>query len=404
MEIKEKILEELMEGYKDPEDMLGPDGILAQLKKKLIERALKGEMTHHLGYEKSSPEGNLSGNSRNGKFTKKIKDDNSEFSIDVPRDREGTYEPKMVPKGVRRFNGFDEKVISMYSRGMTTREIQGHLKELYTVDVSPSLISTVTNEVMEEVKEWQNRPLDPMYPIVFLDAIRVKIRDGGAVYNKAVYLAIAVNTDGLKEVLGIWVAKNEGAKFWLQIITDIKNRGVQDILIACVDGLKGFPDAIESVFPNTEIQLCIVHMLRNSLKYVSYKDKKVISKDLKEIYKADTLELAETGLENVKKNWDTKYPMISKSWEKNWVNVIPFFQYTKEIRRVIYTTNAIESLNMSLRKVIKNRASFPNDDAAVKLLYLALRNIKKKWTMPIRDWGPAYNQLTIKFEGRMENN
>jgi len=256
---------------------------------------------------------------------------------------------------------------------------------------------------MEEVKEWQNRPLDPMYPIIFLDAIRVKIRDSGVICNKAVYLAIAVNTDGLKEVLGIWVAKNEGAKFWLQVVTDIKNRGVEDVLIACVDGLKGFPDAIESVFPNTEVQLCIVHMLRNSLKYVSYKDKKELSKDLKKIYQADTLELAETGLEHVKKKWDSKYPMISKSWESHWENVIPFFQYTKEIRKVIYTTNAIESLNMTLRKVIKNRASFPNDDSAVKLLYLALRNIKKKWTMPIRDWGPAYNQLTIKFEGRMSN-
>jgi putative transposase len=401
MDIKEELLDELMKNYQKPEDMLGENGILAQLKKRLINKVLTGEMNHHLGYEKNSPKGNLSGNSRNGKYKKTIKDDNSEFEINVPRDREGTFEPQMIPKGVRRFNGFDENVLSMYSRGMTTREIQGHLKELYTVDVSADLISTVTNEVMEEVKEWQSRPLDSMYPIVYLDAIRVKIRDAGTVYNKAVYLAIGVNTDGLKEVLGIWVTKNEGAKFWLHVITDIKNRGVKDILIACVDGLKGFPEAIESVFPNTEVQLCIVHMIRNSLKFVSYKDKRVLANDLKTIYKASTKELAKSNLDSFKEKWDAKFPMISKSWDENWDRLSPFFDYTEDIRRVIYTTNAIESLNYSLRKVTKSRSSFPNDSAAIKLLYLALKNISKKWTMPIKDWGSAINQLSIKFEGRI---
>ncbi len=326
------------------------------------------------------------------------------MTVEIPRDRNGTFAPKIIKKGQRRFDGFDEKIISMYARGMTTRDIQGHLEEIYGTDVSPELISTVTNEVSKEVQIWQNRPLDEIYPFVFLDALRVKIRSQGTVINKAVYLAIGVNMEGMKEVLGFWVAETEGAKFWLQVVTDIKNRGVNDILIACVDGLKGFPEAIESVFPDTSVQLCIVHAVRNSIKFVPFKDRKKLAADLKEIYKAATVESAETALTNFEKCWDKKYPMIAKSWRTNWERLMVFMEFAPAIRKVIYTTNAIESLNMTLRKTIKNRASFPNDESALKLLYLALNVVRKKWTMPIRDWGAAINQLAIKFEGRVRFN
>jgi putative transposase len=402
MAIEQELLDKLLKDYKKPDDLLGEEGILKQLTKALVERAMDGELTHHLGYEKNSIAGNNSGNSRNGKYPKTVKGKNGELTIQVPRDRNGNYEPNIIKKGQRRFDGFDDKIISMYSRGLTTREIQGHLEDIYGVDVSPDLISTVTNEVIQEVKDWQNRPLDPVYPIVYLDALVVKVREQNVIINKAVYLAIGVNMDGLKEVLGMWMAKTEGAKFWLQIITEIKNRGVQDILIACVDGLKGFPEAIESLFSKTQIQLCIVHMVRNSLKYVPYKDRKPLAQDLKEIYRAPTSDQAESNLEKFEKKWNGKYPMISKSWRANWDRLIPFFAFPEDIRKVIYTTNAIESLNMSLRKIIKNRGSFPNDDAALKLLYLALRNIKKKWTMPIKDWGAALNQLSIIFDNRIK--
>ena len=404
MAIKKEILEELMKDYKNPDDMFGPDGILHQLKRALVEKALEGEVEHHLGYEKNSVDGNNSGNSRNGKYPKTVKDKNGEMTVEIPRDRNGTFAPKIIKKGQRRFDGFDEKIISMYARGMTTRDIQGHLEEIYGTDVSPELISTVTNEVSKEVQIWQNRPLDEIYPFVFLDALRVKIRSQGTVINKAVYLAIGVNMEGMKEVLGFWVAETEGAKFWLQVVTDIKNRGVNDILIACVDGLKGFPEAIESVFPDTSVQLCIVHAVRNSIKFVPFKDRKKLAADLKEIYKAATVESAETALTNFEKCWDKKYPMIAKSWRTNWERLMVFMEFAPAIRKVIYTTNAIESLNMTLRKTIKNRASFPNDESALKLLYLALNVVRKKWTMPIRDWGAAINQLAIKFEGRVRFN
>ena len=323
--------------------------------------------------------------------------------IEIPRDRESSFEPVLIPKGQIRFAGFDDKIISLYSRGLTTREIQSHLEEIYEVEVSPALISIVTEAVAEEVKAWQNRPLDALYPIVYMDAIRIKARSNGHVVNKAVYLAIGINLDGAKEVLGMWVSENEGAKFWLQVVTELKNRGVQDIFIACVDGLKGFPEAIETVFPDTQVQLCIVHMVRNSLRFVSWKQRKEVAADLKLIYQSATADQAEIELTAFEEKWDKTHPTISQSWRRNWAQVIPFFAYPADIRKVIYTTNAIESLNMSLRKVTKNRGSFPNDEAMFKLLYLALRNIAKKWTLPIRDWKAAMNRFSILFEDRMPN-
>ena len=401
MAMDDKIINELMKDYNSPEDLIGENGLLKQLTKALLEKALEGELTHQLGYDKHDAAGKNTGNSRNGKSKKKLVGDFGQMDLAVPRDRNAEFDPQIVKKGQRRFDGFDDKIISMYARGMTTREIQGHLQEIYGVDVSPELISTVTDAVIDEVKEWQNRPLDPLYTIVYLDALFLKVRDEGHIQNQAVYLAIGVNTNGIKEVLGMWIAKTEGAKFWLKVITEIKNRGVQDILIACVDGLKGFPEAIESVYPQTQIQACIVHMLRNSFKFVSWKERKQVATDLKTIYRADTLEQAESALDNFETKWNDRYPMIATSWRNNWQRIIPFFAYPADIRKVIYTTNAIESLNMSLRKVTKNRGSFPNKQAVFKLLYLALRNITKKWTMPIRNWPAAMNQFSIIFGDRI---
>ncbi len=401
MVIKDELIEELMKGYEKPEDLIGENGLLKDLTKRLLEKALQGEMTHHLGYPKWSPAGKNTGNSRNGKNSKKIKGEFGQMEIDVPRDRNGEFEPVIIPKGQSRFDGFDDKIISMYARGMSTREIQGHLKEIYQIEVSPEFISSVTDSVMEDVRQWQNRPLDSVYPILYLDALMVKVKDQGHIVNKAVYLAIGITMEGRKEVLGMWIEKSEGAKFWLQVITELKNRGVKDIFIACVDGLKGFPDAINAVFPKTEIQLCIVHMVRNSLKFVSWKDRKAVAGDLKEIYRPATVELAEKALQAFSAKWDEKYPAISPSWRNNWANIIPLFAYPPEIRRAIYTTNAIESLNMSLRKVIKTKSSFPNDDALKKILYLALKNIEKKWTMPIQNWSGAINQFLILFGDRV---
>lgn len=401
MPINPELLDELLKEYKSPDDMFGSDGLLQQLTKALVERAMAAELTHHLGYEKNSPEGKNSGNSRNGSFPKTIKGKRGQVQIDVPRDRAGEFQPQIIKRGQTRFDGFDDKIISMYSRGMTVRDIQAHLKEIYGVDVSADLISTVTDAVIDEVRAWQSRPLDPVYPIIYLDALVVKVKDQGRVSNKAIYLAIGVNLGGLKEVLGMWASETEGAKFWLAIITELKNRGLKDIYIACVDGLKGFPEAIESIYPRTQVQLCIVHMLRNSLAYVSYKDRKAVAADLKSVYRSATAEEAADHLEGFASKWDYRYPLIAKSWRASWSRIIPMFGYPEEIRRAVYTTNAIESLNMSLRKVIKTRASFPNEDAAFKLLYLALKNISKKWTMPIRNWSAAMNQFAIIFEGRV---
>lgn len=399
--IRPELIEELLKDYKKPDDIIGDDGLLKQLTKAILERALESELTHELGYEKHSPAGRNGGNSRNGKSSKTLKTDYGELDISVPRDRNSDFEPRIVKKGQRRFTGFDDKILSMYARGMTTRDIQGHLEEIYGVEVSPELISTVTDSIISEMKEWQNRPIDELYPIVFFDAIKMKIRDEGRIVNKSAYLAIGIGIDGIKDVLGIWIEKNEGAKFWLSVFTELKNRGMNDVLIACVDGLKGLPEAIESVFPHAEVQLCIVHMVRNSLKFVSYKDRKKIASDLKTVYRAATVEQAEEALGDFEEKWDKRYPMISKSWRNNWSRIIPFFSYSEDIRKVIYTTNAIESLNNSLRKVTKNRNSFPSDEAAIKLLYMALKNIKKKWTMPIRNWSLAVHQFSIHFEGRV---
>jgi len=403
MAIDKELLDRLLADFKytSPEDLIGETGLLKQLTKGLLERALQAELTDHLGHEKNAPLAISGGNARNGKSAKTIKGEFGKMPIEIPRDRDSTFEPIIVEKGQTRFAGFDDKIISLYARGMTTREIQGHLEEIYGVDVSPGLISSVTDAVADEVKIWQNRPLDAVYPIVYMDAVRIKVRDNGHVSNKAVYLALGVTMDGIKEVLGMWVAENEGAKFWLQVVTELQNRGVQDIFIACVDGLKGFPEAIETVFPRTQVQLCIVHMVRNSLKYVSWKQRKEVATDLKTIYQAATAEQAEIHLAEFEAKWDKTHLAISQSWRRNWERITPFFAYPPEIRKVIYTTNAIESLNMSLRKVTKNRGSFPNDAAMFKLLYLALNNIAKKWTMPIRDWRAALNRFTILFEDRM---
>ncbi|MBA3766367.1 MAG: IS256 family transposase [Acidobacteria bacterium] len=401
MPITPELLDELLKDYKSPDDMFGNDGLLQQLTKAVVERALQGEMTHHLGYEKHSAAGQNSGNSRNGKSKKTIKGKRGQIEIDVPRDRESSFEPQLIKRGQTRFDGFDDKIISMYSRGMTCREIKAHLQEIYGVEVSPDLISTVTDSVIDEVRSWQSRPLDALYPILYLDALQVKVKDQGRVSNKAIYLAIGVNLSGIKEVLGMWASENEGAKFWLSIITELKNRGVKDIFIACVDGLKGFPEALETIYPKTQVQLCLVHLMRFSLAYVSFKERKAVAADLKVIYRAATAEEAEQHLAAFAEKWDTRYPSISKSWQANWARDIPMFGFPEDIRRAVYTTNAIESLNMSLRKVIKTRASFPNDEAAFKLLYLALRNIAKKWTMPIPHWSQAMQAFALIFEGRV---
>jgi putative transposase len=401
MTIDVAVIDDLLKKYKSPEEILGENGLLKQLTKAVLQRALQAEMTHHLGHEKHAPVSNKTGNARNGTSKKTMKGDFGTIDIEVPRDREGTFEPVIVPKGQTRFPGFDDKIISLYSRGMTTREIQSHLEEIYGVEVSPTLISTVTDAVSEEVKAWQNRQLEALYPIVYMDAIRVRVRDNGHVANKAVYLAIGIKLDGDKEVLGMWVSENEGAKFWLQVVTELRNRGVEDIFLACVDGLKGFPEAIETVFPRTQVQLCIVHMVRHSLNYVTSKQRKEVADDLKLIYQSATAEQAEMQLNAFAEKWDKKHPTISRSWRRNWEQITPFFAYPPEIRKVIYTTNMIESLNMSLRKVTKNRGSFPNDEAMFKLLYLALNNITKKWKKPIINWKAAMARFAILFEDRL---
>jgi putative transposase len=401
MPITPEILDELLKEYKTPDDMLGNNGLLQQLTKALVERALEGEMTHHLGYPPHDATGDNSGNSRNGKSKKSITGKRGQVEIEVPRDRKAEFEPQLVKKGQRRFDGFDDKIISMYARGMSCRQIQAHLQEIYAVEVSPDLISTVTDGVIDEVRTWQSRPLDPLYPILYLDALQVKIKSEGRISNKAIYLAIGVNLQGTKEVLGMWASENEGAKFWLSVVTELKNRGVRDIFIACVDGLKGFPEAIETVFPQTTVQLCLVHLVRYSLAYVSFKDRKALVADLKTIYRAASATEAEHQLEAFAARWDARYPMIAKSWRANWARVIPMFGLPEDIRRAVYTTNAIESLNMSLRKIIKCRSSFPSEEAAFKLLYLALQNAAKKWTMPIPNWSRAMNQFAILYDGRL---
>ena len=400
-EVPKELIDGLLADYKKPEDLIGENGLLKQLTKMLVERALDAEMAEHLGHGKNEPVTNLSGNARNGKSKKTLKGEFGELPIEIPRDRQGSFEPQLIPKHQTRWSGFDDKILSLYARGMTVREIQSHLEEMYGTEVSPTLISSVTDAVMDEVKAWQSRPLDSIYPIVYLDCIHAKVRDSGVVRAKAVYLAIGIDMTGNKEVLGLWIAQTEGAKFWLQVVTELKNRGLQDIFIACVDGLKGFPEAIETIYPKTKVQLCIVHMVRHSLNYVSWKMRKEVAADLRAIYASGTVDQASAALDAFEERWGKDYPSIAQSWRSNWSRIIPFFDYPPEIRRVIYTTNAIESVNMSLRKITKNRGSFPSDESLIKLFYLALRNISQKWSMPIRDWKAALNRFSIEFEDRV---
>ncbi|HBQ40387.1 MAG TPA: IS256 family transposase [Halieaceae bacterium] len=369
------------------------------LTKITVEAALNAEIDDHLGYSKH--EQSDTGNSRNGHTSKTLKTEDGQFELETPRDRAGSFEPKLVKKHQRRFTSMDDKILFLYAQGMTTREIVTTFKEMYGADVSAALISKVTDAVIEQVVEWQSRPLDPVYPIVYLDCIVVKIRQDKKVINKAVYLALGVNLEGHKELLGLWLSENEGAKFWLNVLTELQNRGVKDILIACVDGLKGFPDAISTAFPETQIQLCIVHMVRNSVKYVPWKDYKPVTADLKQIYKSATEEEALLALDQFAERWDGKYPQISKSWRSHWHNINTLFGYPEDIRKAIYTTNAIESLNSVIRKAVKKRKLFPTDDSAMKVIYLAIREASKKWTMPIRNWKLALNRFMIEFEDRL---
>jgi putative transposase len=399
--IKTEIIDELLKSVTKPDDLLGTDGLLKQLTARLVERVLQAEMTQHLGFEANETRPSGASNGRNGYSSKTLLTDHGEVTVDVPRDRQGSFEPQLVRKRERRVAGFDDRILALYARGMSVRDIQGHLQEMYGVAVSPDLISRVTDAVMEDVAAWQSRPLDTVYCIVYLDALVVKVRDQGVVRNKAVYLALGVTAHGSKEVLGLWIEQNEGAKFWLKVINELKTRGVRDILIACCDGLKGFPEAIEAVFPNTVVQTCIVHMIRNSARFVSYKDRKELVRDLKPVYAAANREGAENALAAFEEKWGRRYPMIGTSWRTNWERVVPFLDFPPDIRRIIYTTNAIESLNSSLRKLVYHRGHFPSDEAVTKLLYLALRNMEKRWDRSARDWSKALGQFAIFFEGRL---
>jgi putative transposase len=400
--VLDKLIKDAYKKGHPKETILGEHGLLKQLTKALVERCLETELEDQLGYEKNERAGKSDENRRNGHSKKTVIDEHGEtVTLGVPRDRHAQFEPQLVKKHQTRIEGFDEKVIALYARGMTTRDIQAQLKELYGTDISPTLISNITDSVHDEVKSWQARNLDAVYPIIWFDALVVKVRHNQSVINKSVYLALGVNLDGQKELLGIWISENEGAKYWLGILTELKNRGVQDIFIACVDGLTGMPDAIESAYPKTWVQLCIVHVVRNSLKYVSWKDRKALVADLKSIYHSATEDQAAAALDNFAGKWDKTYPTISKSWRAHWAQITPMFVFPAEIRKIMYTTNAIESVNMTLRKVSRNHRIFPTDDAVFKVMYLAIQNISKKWTMPIRDWRAAMTHFSIEFEGRL---
>jgi putative transposase len=395
--ISDELLDELLKQGRTAEDV---NGLLQQITKAVLERALRGELTEHLGYGKHDPAGNNSGNSRNGATRKTLQGDFGEIELETPRDRNGEFEPQLIKKNQTRWTGFDDKILSMYARGMTTREIQGHLEEMYQVEVSPSLISEVTDGVIEEARAWQNRPLEPFYGVVFLDALYVKMRYEGRVENRAVYVALGINLEGGKDVLGLWTSATEGAKFWLNVRTEVRNRGVRDIYLVCVDGLKGFPQAIESLYPKAQVQLCIVHLMRASLNYVTWQDRKKVVADLKPIYKAATADQAERQLNEFEAKWP-KYPAITRLWRDQWERVIPFFAFPEEVRKVVYTTNAVESLHMSLRKIIKTRGSFPSEEAALKLLYLALTKVVAKWET-VQHWKQMLNFLDTVCADRIQ--
>lgn len=401
MTIRPELIDELLKGHTSPQDILGEGGLLKQLTKAVVERCLEAELDTHLGYKKHAPEGKGTGNSRNGRSRKTLKGEHGEIQIAVPRDRNGSYEPQIIEKGQTRLAGFDDKILALYARGMTTRDIQAQVQEMYGVEVSPTLISNITDAVLDEVRQWQTRPLESVYPIVYFDCLIVKVRENQRVINKALYLALGLNMSGHKDLLGMWIAQTEGARFWAGVMTELQNRGIQDILIACVDGLTGFPDAIEATYPGCRVQLCMVHMVRNSLRYVSWKDRKAVAADLKMIYTAATESEAEFNLELFAEKWDKQYPSISKQWRNNWARVIPLFSFPEDIRRVMYTTNAIESVNMTLRKVTRNHRIFPTDESVFKVVYLAIQNITKKWTMPIHNWTYALNRLMLEFVGRI---
>jgi len=402
---KRDLLDELIRDHlaagKHPQELLDEGGFLKQLTKQLVQKCLEAEMDTHLGYEKGENAGKSAENRRNGYSKKTLQSEQGEMTIGVPRDRKSEFEPQIVPKYQTRLAGLDGKVLALYARGMTVRDIQAQLEEMYGVEISPALISNVTNAVLEDVRAWQSRPLEDVYPIVWFDALQVKVRHEQRVINKSIYLALGVNLAGQKELLGIWISQNEGAKFWLSIFTELKNRGLKDILIACVDGLTGLDDALVAAFPDVMVQTCIVHMVRNSTKFVSFKERKELCADLKTIYRAIDEQEALENLDAFCLKWDKKYSMIGKSWRQNWDKIIPMFLFPEDIRRTIYTTNAIESMNMTLRKASRNHRIFPDDDSAIKVMYLAARNISKKWTMPIRNWGVALNWFAVEFKGRV---
>lgn len=392
--IPDALLDQLLAGS-DAKSAFDPNGLLDGLKKALAERALNAEMDHHLAGEDEA------GNGRNGYGRKTVLTDTGKLELEIPRDRRATFDPQLIAKYQRRFPGFDDKIVSMYARGMSVREIVGHLRELYGVEVSPDLISAVTDAVLDEIATWQARPLEPVYPLVFFDALRVKVRDEGLVRNKAVHVALGVRADGTKEILGLWLEQNEGAKFWLRVLNELRNRGVEDILIAVVDGLKGFPDAIQAVFPQAMVQTCIVHLLRNSLEFVSWKDRRAVAAALKDIYRAIDATAAEAALETFEDSaWGRKYPAIGPCWRRAWNEVVPFYAFPAEVRRILYTTNAIESLNAKLRRAVRARGHFPTDDAALKLIFLVLHRTEKQWTMPAREWAMAKAQFAVLFGER----
>jgi putative transposase len=385
-------LDSIIKGGRDPLEMM------KEMKKALMERMLEAELDQHISHDKNGK--SIDGNYRNGYGNKTVRTDNGEIEISTPRDRDGTFEPVLIPKRQSSFKGFDDKIISMYGLGMSTRDIRSHLEEMYGIEVSHELISNITDAVQDEERSWQTRTLDAVYPILYLDAMVIKVKEGKQVINKSLHIAMGVNMEGRKEILGLWLANNEGAKFWLSVLNELKNRGVQDIFIACRDGLTGFPDAINAVFPKTTVQLCIVHMVRNSLRFVPYKDMKAAASDLKRIYSAVNEEEAYAALLDFAAKWDAKYPMISESWSRHWQEIVPFLQYPEFIKKAIYTTNIIEASNRQVRKVIKTKGAFPNDDSVYKIVFLALQNAQKKWTMPIRDWSLALNQFFILFPDR----
>jgi putative transposase len=398
--IKPELLEELLKLAKDPKALFGPGGVLQQLKGALMERMLEAEMTEHLGYERNAVEGRGKGNSRNGHTSKTVSTESGPVDIRVPRDRAGTFEPQLVPKYVRRLEGFDEKVLSMYARGMPMREIQEHLRDFYGTDISPELISRVTDAVLEHAREWQQRPLESVYPIVYLDALFVAVRDGGTVTKKAVYVAMGVTLRGERDVLGLWIEPTEGARTWLGVLTELRNRGVQDVFFICCDGLSGFAQAVEAVFPKATVQTCVVHLIRASLRYVSEADRRHVVAALRDVYGADTEAAATAALDAFEQRWAARYPPVVRLWRSRWAEVVPFLAYPREVRRILYTTNAIESLNAQLRRVLRPKGSFPNDDAVLKLLFLAIQRAQLRWK-PAPAWKQAYNHFAIMFEDRL---